>query len=194
MFAFRCQRMFLLLACLQLALPLYGALAQDEGRPVHIHSDERRKVDETRVEDKGLKDERRVPEKAVTDIERAGREIDIKKNSNGEFLDANALDKLVKPHDTKETQDNLRPDEVKITDKIAEQIEKRGWTKAEIFGLLAAERSGTSIDGREGKNEPASVYGKKGEYIVINDRTKEIVQVSNKKDPEWKDDSRINWK
>jgi hypothetical protein len=101
MFAFRCQRMFLLLACLQLALPLYGALAQDEGRPVHIHSDERRKVDETRVEDRGLKDERRGPEKAVTDIERAGREIDIKKNSNGEFVDANRLSDLIKESESK---------------------------------------------------------------------------------------------
>jgi hypothetical protein len=196
MLAFCCQRMLPVFICLQLALPLCAAIAQEEGRPsVHIKSDEQRKADEKRTEER-FREERPSTERSVTEIERAAREIDPTKRYNTENLDAaSLLDKIRADERQKtETKDALRPDEAKITEKIAQQMVERGWTESEIRGLLTTERSGISVDGRDGRNDPASVYGKSREYIVVNDRTKEIIQLSNKNDPTWRDDSRINWR
>lgn len=52
--------------------------------------------------------------------------------------------------------------------------------------------SGKTPDGLP-RNDPASVYGSKNGYVVVNDRTGEVVQVSGKNDPGWIPDSRINW-
>jgi Colicin E5 ribonuclease domain len=43
------------------------------------------------------------------------------------------------------------------------------------------------------KGEPATVFGYPGNYIIVNDRTGAIIQVSGRNDPEWDDDSRIKW-
>ena len=62
--------------------------------------------------------------------------------------------------------------------------------------------TGTSFDKRSpkktppdylGRNDPATVYGSPGKYVVVNDRTGEVTQISDKKDPGWVDDSRIQW-
>jgi len=91
---------------------------------------------------------------------------------------------------------------VKIDEKIRDQLKKRGWTEEEIENLTGSnEPTGVTTDNRgpaktedgEGRNDTASVYGKPSEYVVVNDRTKEVVQVSNKTDPGWIDDSRIEW-
>lgn len=44
------------------------------------------------------------------------------------------------------------------------------------------------------RNDSASVYGSKTGYVVVNDRTGEVVQVSGKNDPGWIPDSRITWR
>ena len=60
--------------------------------------------------------------------------------------------------------------------------------------------TGTSFDKRSpkktppdylGRNDPATVYGSPGKYVVVNDRTGEVTQISDKTDPGWVDDSRI---
>ncbi|MBZ9048180.1 hypothetical protein H5T11_26845, partial [Escherichia coli] len=43
------------------------------------------------------------------------------------------------------------------------------------------------------RNDPATVYGSPGKYVVVNDRTGEVTQISDKTDPGWVDDSRIQW-
>jgi guanyl-specific ribonuclease Sa len=100
MFAFCCQRMFPVFVCFQLALPLCAALAQEEGRPVHVQSEERRKADERRAEDERLRDPRRPTEKAVTEIEKLGREHDLTTSHNQEFFDATRLDAEIKTQKT----------------------------------------------------------------------------------------------
>ena len=46
-----------------------------------------------------------------------------------------------------------------------------------------------------GRDDPASVYGTKdGGHVVINDVTGEVVHISDKNDPNWTPDSRIEWK
>ncbi|MDR2220533.1 MAG: DUF637 domain-containing protein [Methylobacillus sp.] len=89
-----------------------------------------------------------------------------------------------------------------IDNKIAKQIPERGWTKQEIQEVIDKGPVGTSIDKRGpskapdgvARNDTATVYGSKDGYIVRNDRTGEIVQISDKTDPNWIADSRIQWK
>ena len=77
----------------------------------------------------------------------------------------------------------------------------RGWTRQDIEALIQKERTGTSVDTRSAaktpdnikRNDPADVYGDAKEYVVINRRTGEVTQVSNKLDPGWVKDSRINF-
>jgi hypothetical protein len=170
-----------------IALPLSAALlpqplfSQDAGRPEAgrdprrgVETDERRRQDDARRDERGR-----------NAAEAIGRRSDITTRRNSEFRDANALGADIAAQ---------RSAEAKFSDKINAQMTARGWSEKDVRDLLKTEPVGMSIDGRNGKTDSASVYGKHGEYVVINDRTKEIVQISDKKDPRWKDDSRIHWR
>ncbi|MGO4571650.1 colicin E5-related ribonuclease [Microvirga sp. 2TAF3] len=99
------------------------------------------------------------------------------------------------------TNENKPNSGIKIDDKIAGQLTERGWTKAGVEELVNGLPAGTSTDSRGpkktpdglGRNDPATVYGSpSGGYVVVNDRTKEVVQVSDKNGP-WAPDDRIKW-
>lgn len=91
--------------------------------------------------------------------------------------------------------------EIKIENKVKGQMGVRGWTEQDIKDTVAKGPTGKSVDKRkpqntddkQGRNDTATVYGKPGEYVVVNDRTGEVVQVSDKKIKGWVDDSRIQW-
>ncbi|SES64345.1 colicin E5-related ribonuclease [Thalassotalea agarivorans] len=93
---------------------------------------------------------------------------------------------------------------VEIDDKVRDQLGDRGWTEEEINDLVdSTELTGQSTDNRgadktedgKGRNDPASVYGSKnGGHVVVNDNTNEVTHVSDKNDPNWIPDSRIEWK
>jgi filamentous hemagglutinin len=95
----------------------------------------------------------------------------------------------------------VNSDNVIIDNKIGSQLEARGWTEQEVQAVVKQGPVGTTMDSRSAaktpdglpRNDPASVYGSKEGYIVVNDRTGEVVQVSNKDDPSWIPDSRISW-
>lgn len=82
------------------------------------------------------------------------------------------------------------------TSKIEKQMGKRGWTNSDIQDALdnyvkKVKTYDTRFkpDGSGMKNnEPATAYySKDGGYVVRNDSTGDIVQVSDRNDPEWKD-------
>ncbi len=89
-----------------------------------------------------------------------------------------------------------------IDTKIADQLGERGWTESDIQAAIKNGATGTSVDKRSAtkspdgvaRNDPATVYGTPNGYVVVNDRTGEVVQVSNKRDPGWIADGRISWK
>ncbi len=91
---------------------------------------------------------------------------------------------------------------VTIDGKIGGQLEARGWTQQEVQAVVNEGPVGTTMDNRSAgktpdglpRNDPASVYGSKNGYVVVNDPTGEVVQVSGKNDPGWIPDSRIQWK
>lgn len=82
---------------------------------------------------------------------------------------------------------------ITIEPKIADQMGKRGWTESSIQSVIdkpvkTVVTKDTRFDTVSGGrlNDPATGYiAKDGSYVVRNDRTGAIVQVSNKKDPEW---------
>ncbi len=82
---------------------------------------------------------------------------------------------------------------ITIEPKIANQMGKRGWTEDSIQSLIdrpakTVVTRDTRFDGVSGSrlNDPATGYiASDGSYVVRNDRTGAIVQVSNKNDLEW---------
>ena len=89
-----------------------------------------------------------------------------------------------------------------LNDRILGQLEARGWTEQEVLELIKTKPIGSSIDHRtprktsdqRARHDTATVYGSKdGGHVVVNDRTGEVVHISDKNDPDWKPDSRIIW-
>lgn len=77
---------------------------------------------------------------------------------------------------------------------VAKKFAKRGWTKMMIYKLVKkSKRTRKTKDTRRIKgggnmNEDATVYyDETGNYVVRNDRTGEIIQVSDRTDPNWVD-------
>lgn len=65
--------------------------------------------------------------------------------------------------------------------------------KERPIGTAVDKRSAGKTSDGLARNDSASVYGYKRGYVVVNDRTGEVVQVSGKNDPGWIPGSRINW-
>jgi RHS repeat-associated protein len=78
-----------------------------------------------------------------------------------------------------------------ITRKKIDQIALRGWTEASINALInAPSRIGTSVN-RVNGNAATAYFDDAGAYIVRDDITGNLVQMSNRFDPEWIVDSAI---
>ncbi len=75
--------------------------------------------------------------------------------------------------------------------KIGKQMAKRGWTPDLVQEAIDnPDRTVTWSDTRNTplgtkNNDPATVYYKNGGYVVVNDVTHQIVQVSDLNDPNW---------
>lgn len=87
----------------------------------------------------------------------------------------------------------LDPSRMSIGTKIAKQIGARGWTRESIDETVQhPARTVTTRDTRwkpDGtrNDAPATAYvNKDGSYVIVNDDTGDIVQVSNRNDPNWK--------
>jgi len=89
----------------------------------------------------------------------------------------------------------MTSDNVVVDDKIRGQLGDRGWTEQDVRDITKTSPAGTSIDNTKGRSEPATVYGSRSGFVVVNDRTGEVVQVSDRKpNSGWIPDSRIQWK
>ncbi len=77
--------------------------------------------------------------------------------------------------------------------KISKQLGKRGWTEESIIDLIENSEETRSVrdtrwtgDGTK-LDDPATAYiDKDGNYVIRNDKTGDVTQVSNKNSPEWK--------
>jgi len=89
-------------------------------------------------------------------------------------------------------RDGPRGAGIHIDRKIAAQLNARGWTEHEIRAAVDRGPIGRSIDHTGSRTDSATVYGsKQGGYVVVNDRTGRVVQISDRNDAGWIPDSRI---
>ena len=76
-----------------------------------------------------------------------------------------------------------------VDSKIAGQMEKRGWDNKMINSTIKnATKTMDAVD-RTANNEAATAYlNKDGSYVVLNNKTKKVVQVSDRTKSGWKPD------
>lgn len=75
-----------------------------------------------------------------------------------------------------------------------EKREARGWAPGEAEGVVAnpSRTDPSGWDNRVTPPEPATrYYDENGHSVTVNDVTGEIIQVSDKNDPDWKDDDNM---
>lgn len=77
--------------------------------------------------------------------------------------------------------------------KITKQMGRRGWTEESVNETITnpsrtvQTRDTRNIAGGGRMDDPATAYyAEDGSYVVRNDKTGDVVQVSNKNDPNWK--------
>ncbi len=78
----------------------------------------------------------------------------------------------------------------KLTAKITKQMTKRGWTEKLISKTLKSNITRTATNKSSG-NKATAFFAKDGSYVVKDDITNEIIQVSNRADPNWIPDQTI---
>lgn len=82
---------------------------------------------------------------------------------------------------------------VSIALKIKKQMNKRGWSEKQVMDAINnPSKTASTSDVRNNpitgikNDDPATAYfDSEGNYVVQNDETGDIVQVSDKNDPEW---------
>ncbi|SFO39145.1 RHS repeat-associated core domain-containing protein [Paenimyroides ummariense] len=79
----------------------------------------------------------------------------------------------------------------KITPKIAKQMERRGWTKESIHETVNNAYTTRGATNRATGNRATAYFRKDGSYIVRDNVTNEVIQVSNRLDPKWIPDATI---
>ena len=108
----------------------------------------------------------------------------------GVYNALNAYSYVEKPTSPKSTNPSYNLD----GSKDSNYVSKRGWNSDMINQAISNGKQGTSIN--MATNQPCTVYrypGTDNQYVVIEDSTRSLVQVSNFNDPEWIPDSRIIW-
>jgi RHS repeat-associated protein len=83
--------------------------------------------------------------------------------------------------------------ELNFGDKIQKQLKDRGWTRESVEETVnhphrTVETRDTRWrpDGRGRMDDPATAYiNEDGSYVVVNDRTGDIVAISDRNDPHW---------
>ncbi len=78
-----------------------------------------------------------------------------------------------------------------ITPKIDKQITSIGWSNSSINETIVNPYSeGTSLNRATG-NDATAYFNSDGSYVVVDNKTKEIVQISNRNNPNWITDPNI---
>lgn len=78
-----------------------------------------------------------------------------------------------------------------ITPKIIKQMLKRGWTKELIHKTVNQPFTTRLASNRATGNSATAFFQKDGSYIVKDDITNEVIQISNRLDPKWVPDATI---
>jgi hypothetical protein len=79
----------------------------------------------------------------------------------------------------------------KPAQKLNNQMRKRGWDENSVKNVYDSPYTTRQATNRATGNPATAYFTKEGAYVVVDDVTNEIVQVSNKLNPNWKPDSSI---
>jgi hypothetical protein len=78
-----------------------------------------------------------------------------------------------------------------ITPKITKQMGRRGWTKELIHQTVNNPHATRAATNRATGNVATAYFQKNGSYIVKDNITNEVIQISNRLDPNWIPDATI---
>ena len=79
-----------------------------------------------------------------------------------------------------------------ISQKIARQIERRNWSRAEIDATIQNPFTTRTAINKATSGAATAYYTQAGDYIVVDNLTGEIIQISEKGNSAWIPDSSIN--
>jgi RHS repeat-associated protein len=79
----------------------------------------------------------------------------------------------------------------KISLKISKQLAQRGWSEEALMKLLDNPYTKRAAQNKATQNAATALFNKDGSHIVVDDVTKEIIQVSNRNDFGWVPDQTI---
>lgn len=80
---------------------------------------------------------------------------------------------------------------VKSTKKVNNQMKKRGWSEESVKSVVDHPHTTRKSGNKSTGNDATVFYDKDGSYVIIDDKTKEIVQISDKFDKNWVPDAGI---
>ncbi|EAD2030945.1 transposase [Listeria monocytogenes] len=80
---------------------------------------------------------------------------------------------------------------VKSTKKVNNQMKKRGWSEESVKSVVDHPHTTRKSVNKATGNDATVFYDKDGSYVIIDDKTKEIVQISDKFDKNWVPDAGI---
>jgi len=86
---------------------------------------------------------------------------------------------------------------IKFSEKIIIQMNKRWWSKKDIESVIKNPyKIGRTIDNYWGKiwnkwEEAIAYFLTDNQYVVVNNKSYQIIQISDRNDPNWIVDSRI---
>ena len=126
--------------------------------------------------------------------------LDLPVDENGNPIDTGDGDIFLNDNHNDDVDNSDIPDDNKDVvidlngkDKIREQMGKRGWTEEDILDTVEnPDRTVETKDTRHNpdtgsrNNDPATAYiDSDGNYVVVNDISGDIVQISDKNDADW---------
>ena len=81
--------------------------------------------------------------------------------------------------------------ESKSETKLNNQLKKRGWTQESVQDTVDNPYTTRLSKNLATQNSATVYYNKDGSYVILDDITNEIVQISNRYDPRWVPDANI---
>ncbi|OLQ22440.1 hypothetical protein AJQ09_11525 [Listeria seeligeri] len=105
--------------------------------------------------------------------------------------------KAVEKSTEKASGGNIKSDDIKFgssvksTKKVNNQMKKRGWSEESVKDVVDYPHSTRKSVNKATGNGATVFYDKDGSYVIIDDKTKEIVQISDKFDKNWVPDAGI---
>ena len=79
----------------------------------------------------------------------------------------------------------------RFTPKIKRQLARRGWTERKVQSTINNPAHTSSALNRANGSSAAAYFDRNGAYVVRDNITGEIIQVSNRLDPNWVPDPTI---